>query len=62
MDEIKKSLWHAFDVLDKSAHIQRVRTTQVHRSKLKVKAAILQLTILLLYHFEVFLKFISKLS
>ena len=34
--DIKKSLWHAFDVLDKSAQLHRVRTTIVHKTKLKV--------------------------
>ncbi|XP_005108485.1 switch-associated protein 70 [Aplysia californica] len=36
MEEVKKSLWHAFDILDKSAQPQKVRTTQVHKTKLRV--------------------------
>lgn len=33
---MEKSLWHAFDVLDKSAQAQNTRTSQVHKTKLKV--------------------------
>ncbi|RUS83374.1 hypothetical protein EGW08_008877 [Elysia chlorotica] len=35
-EEVEKSLWHAFDVLDKSAQAQNTRTSQVHKTKLKV--------------------------
>ncbi|XP_055861473.1 switch-associated protein 70-like isoform X3 [Biomphalaria glabrata] len=35
-EEVKKSLWHAFDVLDTTSHLKKIRTAQVPKTKLRV--------------------------
>ncbi|CAG5116938.1 unnamed protein product, partial [Candidula unifasciata] len=35
-EDVKKSLWHAFDLLDTSSHSQKTRSSQVPKTKLRV--------------------------
>ncbi|KAH9515176.1 hypothetical protein Btru_019438 [Bulinus truncatus] len=35
-EEVKKSLWHAFDVLDTTSHLKKTRTALVPKTKLRV--------------------------
>ncbi|BFZ18304.1 hypothetical protein BsWGS_21343 [Bradybaena similaris] len=35
-EDVKKSLWHAFDLLDTSSHSQKIRSSQVPKTKLRV--------------------------